>query len=348
MQTGPSGRLAIGSLPLALGGELPEVTLAYVCHGTLNARGDNAVLVTHGLTSGHGMLDAAGSSEGSWADLLRPGRALDTARYFVVCSNAVGSAFGSTGPTSPRPGGGPPWGAEFPPLTVRDMVLAQQRLLQRLGVTHLQLVIGPSFGGMQALQWALDHPDWVSAAASVVSGLHWPNDQSSAALLQRFEADPAWQGGRYRVGQDMRGCMERLRVDTLRSYGMERVLHDQAGPGGTVDTQALLAQAAARWAQVFDPHALLTLQRAGERFDVRGRLGDIRCPVLFVPSRSDQIFPPDPQAHALLRQVLGERLIWREIETPYGHLASGLESAQWEPALRQLLRTSAMREGVHG
>ncbi len=335
--------LSVGSLPLTGGGVLPEVTLAYASYGTLNARGDNAVLVTHGLTSGHGMLEAAGATEGSWADLLRPGRALDAGRYFVVCSNVVGSSFGSTGPASPRPGGRTPWGADFPALSVSDMVLAQRRLLERLGVRHLQLVIGPSFGGMQALQWALDHPDRVSAVASVVSGIHWPRTHGSAALLRNFEADPNWQGGRYPIGS-MRACMRRLRLETLRSYGMERVLQDRMG---AADAAARLDEAAARWAQVFDPHSLLRLQSAGERFEVAGQLERIRCPVLFVPASSDRVFPPDPEVRSTMHRALGERLVWRELQTPYGHLASGLEIAQWEPDLRQLLRQTLTSEGIH-
>lgn len=330
----------IGPLPLALGGELPVASLAYASYGQLNARGDNAVLITHGLTSGADMLEGAGGSEGSWADLLLPGRALDARRYFVVCSNVLGSAFGSTGPASPRPGRGQAWGADFPALTLSDMVLAQKRLLQALGVRKLLAVAGPSFGGMQALQWALDYPDWVRCIASVVSGLRWPPDMGSAALRQRFAQDAEWQGGRYTVGRDMRASLRTLRLETLKTYGMETILQDRAARQGeaAADMAPLLDRAATQWAERFDPHALLALKAAGERFDARARLHDIRCPLLFAPASSDRVFPPDPAEQALLQAALGDRLRWCEIETPYGHAASGIACAQWEPDLARMLQ----------
>ncbi|MGY6270009.1 alpha/beta fold hydrolase [Achromobacter denitrificans] len=338
-QTKGLRRMDIGRLPLALGGELADVSIAYMSYGTLNPSGDNAVLVTHGLTSGAGMLEQAGGAEGSWAQLLGPGRALDSSRYFVVCSNVVGSAFGSTGPACVRAGTTEPWGPGFPPLTISDMVSAQKALLERLGVTRLRMVAGPSFGGMQALQWALDHPAWVGSAASVVSAPHWPAGMSAEELLRRFERDPEWHGGRYVPGRDMIAAMQRLRVETLVRYGAERLLED-FGQKGDAPALRRIEEAAWRWAETFDPHALLALQRAGERFDVRPRLAEIRCPVLFAPSSSDLVFPPDEQTRTLLRQALGERLRWREISTPYGHLASGVEIGQWEPCLKRLLQTT--------
>jgi homoserine O-acetyltransferase len=332
-----TGRCAIGALPLRLGGSLPEAELAYISYGQLNERGDNAVLLTHGLTSGHGMLDASGSAEGSWTALLQPGRALDIRHHFVVCSNVLGSALGSTGPASLRPGSAEPWGADFPALTLSDMVNAQKRLLEQLGVRRLALVAGPSYGGMQALQWAADHPDWVGAAASLVSGIAWPAGMGSAELLQRLAADPQWNAGRYARGA-MRASMHQLRLETLRTYGMERVLQDRPPTDNGPSVAQQLDAAAARWAAVFDPHALLCLQRAGEHFDLRERLQAITCPVLFATASTDRVFPPDAQVHAQLRAAWGERLAWRVIDTPYGHLASGLECAQWEPDLRRLLQ----------
>lgn len=338
MQHTRSMSRCIGDLTLTSGEELADVSLAYSAYGQLNGRGDNAVLITHGLTSGHSMLDSEGGSEGSWADLLKPGRALDASRYYVVCSNVIGSSFGSTGPASLRPGSPQPWGPDFPQLTLSDMVLAQKRLLQSLGVTHLVAVAGPSFGGMQALQWALDHPDWVSCAASVVSGLRWPRGLGSKELLQRFEGQADWQQGRYAIGQDMRECMYQLRVETLLSYGIKRVLEDRAPLGDMSQSQGIFEAGVRRWAAAFDPNALLALYRAGERFNAYQRLGDIRCPVLFAPASSDGVFPPDKQDQADMHQAWGDRLIWCEIETPYGHLASGMECAKWEPSLRRLLQ----------
>src|SRR6266567_566533 len=142
------------------GGEiLPEITLAYVTRGTLAPDGRNAVLITHGYTSGHGMIEPGqGSSEGAWTTLVGPGAPVDTDRHYVVCSNMLGSSFGSTNAASIDPRTGKRYGSKFPRITVEDIVTAQKRMLDGLGVKHLRAVVGPSYGGFQAFQWAVTFP----------------------------------------------------------------------------------------------------------------------------------------------------------------------------------------------
>jgi homoserine O-acetyltransferase len=141
-------RLFTAGQPLALesGGSLPGLQLAFRTWGRLNARGDNVVIVCHALT---GTADA----DAWWAPLFGPGRALDPEQHFIVCSNALGSCYGSTGPTSPAPDGRP-WGARFPAITIRDQVQAQISLADALGIRRIRFVIGGSMGGLQALEWA--------------------------------------------------------------------------------------------------------------------------------------------------------------------------------------------------
>jgi|SRR4051794_3576357 len=135
-------------LPLEGGGTLPEVTLAYVTRGRLAPDGRNAILVTHGYTSGPRMIEpGVASSEGAWSTLVGPGAPIDTDRYFVVCSNMLGSSYGSTNAASIDPRSGKPYGSRFPKITVTDIVTAQKRLLGQLGVTHLRAVVGPSMVG---------------------------------------------------------------------------------------------------------------------------------------------------------------------------------------------------------
>src|SRR5580693_5109116 len=127
--------------PLAGGGGLPEVTLAYVTRGRLAPDGRNAILITHGYTSGPSMIEpGVGSSEGAWSTLVGPGAPIDTDRYFVVCSNMLGSSYGSTNAASIDPRTGKPYGSRFPKITVEDIVTAQKRMLSHLGVTHLRAV----------------------------------------------------------------------------------------------------------------------------------------------------------------------------------------------------------------
>src|SRR5918999_4487632 len=134
----------IGYFEPELGGTLPEVTLAYETWGELDAAGENAMLIVHALTGDShaaGEPDAAYKRGGWWSPMIGPGLALDTERYFVVCSNVLGGCYGSTGPSSKNPESGRPYAMGFPVVTIRDMVRAQKRLLDDLGVRRLHLVI---------------------------------------------------------------------------------------------------------------------------------------------------------------------------------------------------------------
>ena len=144
-------------LPLESGVRLGPITLAYETYGALNASHTNAVLVLHALSGdahAAGLLDTAEGRVGWWDDCIGPGKAFDTDRLFVICSNVLGGCMGSTGPASINPATGRPYGLEFPVITIKDMVEAQRHLLDHLGIERLLAVAGGSMGGMQALQWA--------------------------------------------------------------------------------------------------------------------------------------------------------------------------------------------------
>src|SRR3954470_21586129 len=142
------GSFTFADFGLQNGEVLPEVTLAYATRGRLAADGRNAILITHGYTSGPRMIEpGVASSEGAWSTLVGPGAPIDTERYFVVCSNMLGSSYGSTNAASIDPRTGKPYGSKFPTITITDIVTAQKRLLGQLGVTHLRAVVGPSMVG---------------------------------------------------------------------------------------------------------------------------------------------------------------------------------------------------------
>ncbi|CAN7491125.1 alpha/beta fold hydrolase [Variovorax sp. LjRoot130] len=327
--------LSIGSFELESGRVLPAVHVGYVTHGTLAPDGRNAVLVTHGYTSGPSMLSPGHlTAEGSWASLLGPGRPLDTERFFIVCSNMLGSAFGTTGPACIDPATGRPWGGDFPAITLGDIVGVQHRLLAQLGVRHLKAVVGPSYGGWQALQWALDHPDMVDAIGVLMSGLTHPPGLSAASVRARFTESPQWHGGRYYEHGGMYQDLLQMRLQTLRSYGLERLYEDRMPD--PQERQAALERPAREWAARFDPHSMVVLAGAAERFDVRARMAEIRARLLFVVCTTDAIFPPDPQVRLLLQRT---RSVHRhlELDSPYGHMASGIEWRRLEPELRWLL-----------
>ncbi|WP_354446467.1 alpha/beta fold hydrolase [Ottowia thiooxydans] len=327
---------SIGSLALKNGDSLPDVTIAYACYGKLSADGSNAILVTHGYTASHRLLaHGAGVAEGSWAPLIGPGKPLDPDRYFIVCPNMLGSCYGSTGPSSLNPKTGKPYGVTFPRIGFSDIVASQRALLDKLGVTHLRAVVGPSMGGFQALQWAIDHPDWLDTVAAVVSAPYLPQTESMSMdwLMHWLGRDPAWNNGEFTPGA-LYDTMCRLRVATLRQYGMETILNAQ-GVDPT-DVQGRMERMAAQWAHEFDPHALVVLLRAALDFDVQPFMGAIRAKVLHVVARSDKLFPPNATMNCEMARVLGSYR-YVEMDTDLGHSSSGPAHALWSPALAALI-----------
>jgi homoserine O-acetyltransferase/O-succinyltransferase len=326
------GSFTFTDFRLRNGEVLPEVTIAYCTRGRLAPDGRNAVLVTHGYTSGHRMIESgAGSSEGSWSTLVGPGAPIDTERCFVVCSNMLGSSYGSTNAASRDPRTGRPYGSRFPHITVADIVTAQRRLLQHLGVKHLSAVVGPSYGGFQAFQWAVTFPDDMNGIVPVVSSPRAQSRDRVATLLARFERDPNWHGGDYYDTPGMRETMQALRVETLKRYGMNA-------------SDAEIERLASIWAKEFDANSLLILGRAMESYDVTAELGRIRVPVLYVLSRTDELFPPSlaPGMLASLREA-GVEASYFEIDSELGHLASGADAVKWAPALREFMARLSLR-----
>jgi homoserine O-acetyltransferase len=319
-------RFTFSDFRMQSGEVLPEVTIAYSTRGKLAPDGRNGVLVTHGYTSGHQMIEPMGtSSEGAWTTLVGPGAPVDTERNYVVASNMLGSSFGSTNAASIDPRTGERYGSRFPKITVHDIVAAQHRLLQHLGAKHLRAVVGPSYGGFQAFQWAVSFPDFMDGIVPVVTAPA-ARLNMTADTIARFQRDPNWNGGDYyETAGGMCETMMALRMDTLRRYGMT--------------DDAAIRRAAAKWADVFDANSLLILGWAAETYDVSGLLNRIRVPVLYVLSRTDVLFPPEraPGVMQALRDA-GVDAAYFEIDSDKGHLASGVDAAKWAPALRDFMR----------
>ncbi|MSP01721.1 MAG: alpha/beta fold hydrolase [Acetobacteraceae bacterium] len=295
------------------GGEiLPEVTLAYVSRGTLAPDGRNAILVTHGYTSGPRMIEpGVASSEGAWSTLAGPGAPID-----------------------PRTGN--PYGSKFPRISVEDIVTAQKRMLDGLGVKHLRAVVGPSYGGFQAFQWGVTFPDFMDGIVPVVTSPRTAGADRVGGLLKWFAPDPNWNGGDYYTTGNVKQTLTAQRVDTLRRYGMADSL---AARFPTKDeAEAELHRIASTWADGFDANSLFILGRALETFDVSARFGRIKVPVLYVLSRTDALFPPSiaPGVMAGLKQADVDAAYF-EIDSDHGHLASGADADKWAPALRAFM-----------
>lgn len=335
MSATPFQTLSIGDFTLSSGTVLRDVQVAYVAHGQLAADGRNAILVTHGYTSGPSMLSTSHhTAEGTWASLLGPGQPLDTDRYFIVCSNMLGSSFGTTGPNSVNPATGHRWGPDFPAITMQDIVGVQHRFVTQLGVRHLRAVVGPSYGGWQALQWALAYPDMVDAAGVIVSGLTHPAGLSAQDQRDKLAQSPEWHGGNYHAHGGMTETLFDIRMQTMRNYGLERLYEDRESD--PAKRQALLEKPCRDWAARFDPYSLVVLAGAAEPFDVRDRLHELRARLLLVVCTTDAIFPPNPDTTAQVNALsVPHRYV--EIDSPYGHMASGVEWRKLVPELRWLL-----------
>jgi homoserine O-acetyltransferase len=326
----------IGDLGLVRGGVLRGARLAYATYGRLAPDGRNAVLLTHGYTSSHLFADGGeAASEGSWAALVGPGEPIDTDRFFVVSSNMLGSAFGSTAPRTINPATGVEYGPDFPDITLTDIVTAQKRMLDGLGVRELAAVAGPSYGGFQAFAWGVTFPGHMRGLVPVVTGLRSPGADPDG-LLRRLATDPNWNGGHYYRAGGILGTMTAIREETLRRYGADEALAarfpDKAARDGEIARQART------WAEAFDGHSLVVLARAMTWFDATPDLGKIAAPVLYVLSRTDSIFPPklaEEVMPALASAGVTARYV--EIDSEKGHIASGADAAMWAAELRRFM-----------
>ncbi|MDE2007102.1 MAG: alpha/beta fold hydrolase, partial [Rhodospirillales bacterium] len=288
-------------------------------------------------TSGPRMIEGdEGASEGSWAALVGPGKAIDTDRYFVVASNMLGSSYGSTNAASTDPATLRPYGSRFPELTVGDIVAAQKHLLDALGVRHLVAVVGPSYGGFQAFQWGVDFPDFMHGIVPVVTALRSPVARIEP-LVEQLARDPNWNGGDYYDRGGVVATTTEMRIETLRGYGLEAALAERiADPTARA---AELRRIARAWAEAFDANSLVILRKAMLRYDVAARLGRIRARVMYVLSSTDTLFPPSlaPEVMGALAAA-GVTAEYVALESAFGHLASGLDAAKWAPALTRFLR----------
>ncbi len=326
----------VGDLQLESGETLRNAALAYVTLGKLAPDGRNAVLLTHGYTSSHMFITGKAGAEGSWAGLVGPGLAIDTDRYYVVSSNMLGSSFGSTAPKSLNPASGRAYGPDFPRFTVVDIVRAQKRLLDRLGVMHLEAVIGPSYGGFQAFVWGIEFPDFMDRLVPVVTSPKSPGDLDIDALEKRLSADPNWNGGHYYEAGGVLTAMTAIREKTLRNYGIENEL--AAAFPGAAERDREISRIARGWAEEFDAHSLLALGRAANAYDATPDLAKIKARVLYVLSSTDAVFPPSLR-HTVMPALAsaGVTARYHEIDSPHGHLASGTDAAKWADALRTFL-----------
>jgi len=347
-------------LRLQSGATLPEFTLAYETYGAFNADRSNAILVLHALSGdSHVARHFPNDREGWWESAVGPGKALDTNKYFVICSNVLAGCKGSTGPASINPQTGKPYGLGFPIVTVADMVEAQRMLLDYLGIDHVLAVTGGSLGGMQALQWAVSYPQRVRNAIVLASTAR-VSPQTIAlneVARQAIYADPNWQNGNYYGKEPPNRGLAVARMIGHITYLSDASMHEKFGRrlqerdrygfdfATEFAVESYLRYRGNSFTQRFDANSFLYITKAIDYFDLsqgHATLADafagVQARCLIVSYSSDWLFPPS-QSRELVRALLkrGVDAAYVEIQSDYGHDAFLLETERFASLTRDFL-----------
>jgi homoserine O-acetyltransferase len=361
--------------PFALesGAALQPVTLTYETYGRLNAERSNAILILHALSgSAHaaGYHAADDAKPGWWDECIGPGKAFDTNRFFVICSNVIGSCFGSSGPMTIDPATGRPYGLHFPVVTIGDMVRAQVRLLDHLGIDQLLCVAGGSMGGMQALEWAAHHPTRIKAAIPLATtARHSPMLIGFSEVgRQAIYADPAWNGGDYynqpqkpdaglavarmvgHITYLSEAAMQQKfgrRLQNLERYGYEFETE--------FEVESYLKYNGNNFTRRFDANSYLYVTKALDYFDLTKETGSLAAAFanstavkyLAVSFTSDWLYPSyhSKELVSALTAVGGD-VTYLDIQSTWGHDAFLLEVDTMTRLLGSFLQRLVQEENI--
>lgn len=360
--------------PLALdcGRTLKGVNIRYETVGTLAPDRSNAILITHAL-SGDAHVCGRHAPEdpkpGWWDEMVGPGRAIDTNRYFVICSNVLGSCAGSTGPRSVNPDTGNPYNLDFPVITIRDMVRAQRYLIDYLGIEKLLSVVGGSMGGMQAMEWAINYPDRLDSAVPIATTSQLSPQSIAFDWVGReaIKYDPNWNNGNYSADHVPDRGLAAARMlahitylsDESMSLKFGRELQDTDSYSFDFHrdfaVESYLEHQGRRFVERFDANSYFYITRAMDYFDLAARAGgdlarafaSAKAAFLVVSFSSDWLFPT-AESRKIVNALLKNRLnvSFCEIKSAYGHDAFLLEADVLGPMLRDFLRNRL--EVIHG
>ena len=336
--------LKIGDVPLESGEILKDVTIAYQSWGVLNENKDNAILVNHAMT---GWSDVPGW----WPSMVGPGLPFDTDKYFIICPNVIGGCQGSTGPSSIAPDG-KRYGSRFPSLTIRDMVHAEIKFSDVIGIDKYLLAVGPSLGGMRALEWAVQHPDRVGAICTIGSSAVATGDQigTSSIQIRAIKSDPNFNSGDYYEQEkgpiEGMGIARRIAHLTYRTEAEMDVRFGRELQGddtGRYAVESYLDHQADKLAHRFDANTYICLTEAMNSHDIgrdRGgvvaALETITIPVVAVSIDTDRLFPVRLQAEIADFAPKAAHLV--TISSPFGHDGFLVEVESVGNVIRQALK----------
>jgi len=361
-------------LPLSSARVLPRYELAVETYGTLNAARSNAILICHALNASHHVAGVGADNPrdvGWWDNMVGPGKAVDTTRFFVIGVNNLGSCFGSTGPASINPETGKPWGAQFPVLTVEDWVQAQARLADHFGIARFAAVMGGSLGGMQALSWAISLPQRVANCIVIASTprLSAQNIAFNEVARRAIITDPDFHAGDYYAHgvvparglavARMVGHITYLSQDSMAAkFGRARrqAAQDfQYGYDAEFEVESYLRHQGEKFSRYFDANSYLLITRALDYFDPARATGgdlarafqDVLSDFLLVSFSTDWRFPPEC-SRELVQALLKHRksVTYAEIDAPHGHDAFLLDDARYHAVVRGYCDRIAERLGL--
>lgn len=345
---------------------LAPITIAYETYGTLNENASNAILVEHAWTgSAHlaGKQSEQDTKPGWWDVIVGPGRLLDTNRYFVICTNVIGSCYGSTGPSTINPKTGKRYNLSFPVITVRDMVRAQKMLIDHLGIRRLFSVVGGSMGGMQATEWATQYPDSIASAiilASTPCSSPLSISLNKAARWAIYN-DPNWRKGDYKQNPKDGLALARgighitfLSDESMNAkFGRRFSARDgQFDFFGQFEVERYLEYNGYSFVDRFDANSFLYLAKALDLYDaawgyesLSEAFSRIQAPIQFFAFTSDWLYPPY-QSEEMVNclRSLGKPVEYHLIESSYGHDAFLLEHESFAPFVEEFLAGIAVKQ----
>jgi homoserine O-acetyltransferase len=353
-----------GSFAMRNGGVLPQVDVAYETWGRLSPNKDNVVLLVTGLSPGaHARSSAEDPSPGWWEEMVGPGHAIDTERFFVVCVNSLGSCHGTTGAASVDPRTGELYRLTFPVLTIEDIATAARQALHAIGLTHVRAIVGPSLGGMTALAYCMLFPDEVDALVTISAATRATPFAIALRSVQReaIRSDPEWRDGHYvppgpvsglRVARKLGLITYRSATEWRRRFGRERVKeqeHDERTAAFALEfeIESYLEMHARKFVGSFDPNCYLYLSRSMDIFDtadhgggsVEAGLARIKArDVQVIGVETDFLFPLDQQEEiATLLTKAGRRVRFAPLPSIQGHDSFLVDFDRFAPVLAEFL-----------
>ncbi len=350
-------------LILESGEKLGPVTLAYETYGKLNKDKSNAILILHALSGdAHvaGYHSKRDRKPGWWDNMVGPGKAFDTDKFFIICSNVIGGCKGSTGPSSINPKTGKPYALDFPIITIKDMVNAQKHLIDHLGIKKLLSLAGGSMGGMQVLQWTVSYPEMCLSAIPIATA---PYLSAQAIAFdevgrQAIISDPNWQNGNYYgTGKFPAKGLAIARMIGHITYLSEESMHRKFGRKlqdrekysykflTDFQVESYLHHQGDKFVHRFDANSYLYITKAMDYFDVsagykslKDAFKNVKTKFLVISFSSDWLFPPHQSKEIVsaLRSN-GKEVSYVEIDSWYGHDAFLLEEDKLEPVITSFL-----------